>query len=115
MNTVTHTTAQRLKEAGWEKETERVYNPHQGIALAGYALIHYAKKDILPAPTFAEIWAELPEEIDDFCLNLDKQMIGYFKSFYHRHNSASLMLIDYPNITEAAAALWLRLKEEGIL
>lgn len=122
-------TCRKLKELGFPQRTLFMYASYVG----GTAQI-YIKKDALSegdpdeyqifgsAPTFAEIWDELPDCIkqDDSYLHgwltLDKgdQIIGYkWKEYaddgwYNNVGYSS-------NIAQAAAELWINLKEKGII
>lgn len=114
MNTVTHTTALRLKEAGWEKETERFYvgQFRKSVMTESEIPPFVTDAQTYPAPTFAEIWAELPDELNGFYLTLETAIIGYIcfnRPFEGRE------LPHENNITEAAAELWLALKSEGLI
>ena len=62
-NYVTQPMAQRLVDAGFVLDTEAVWFHFKG----GWELLHrnwndYIHIDLIPAPSFAELWRELPEE-----------------------------------------------------
>ena len=64
---------QRLVDAGIVLETEAVWRKKRdktGYYLSRKALYH--RNSDVPAPSFVELWRELPETMEDYELNLQK-------------------------------------------
>lgn len=111
MNTVTYTTALALKEAGWDKQTERAYDPHGRLCTSNNQKFYDVA--LPPAPSFSEIWLELPGNTESWRLDLNRISISYVN---HKTDFAYMeFLHDHDNITEAAAQLWLQLSSEGVI
>ena len=81
----------------------------------------YTEEDVLPAPSFEELWKYLPKVIkhpkyktEEVCLTLNDGIIYYNQynnyeedyQFYEQYND---------DITEAAAQLWITLKEKQLI
>ena len=89
----------------------------------------YTEEDVLPAPSFEECWKALPKTIVyeqegtdkyNFSKKLFNYTIGYFniKSdvLYHENTDTNLKIsIENENITEAAAKMWILLKEKNLI
>lgn len=108
-NTVSHKTAQALKEAGWEKGVREYWHIHPELVGEPFLLrnLKHKSKFDFPAPTFSEIWEELPEgrtTIKAHSLDFDDGI-----------HAPIMFLLKDNNITEAAAALWLKLREEKLI
>lgn len=123
-------TAKKLKELNFPR-TQRVTVPFlfdraitDGLSAAfGVMDGDYKEEEVLPAPSFKELWKELPKNIvlpDGFktktyiTLTLQDENLCYVDyieddndvEYYNQYDS---------NITEAAAKLWIYLKEKELL
>lgn len=115
--------SKKLKDAGWESETwfgwasfnDRWYvcgqDSHQ-FETYGYQL---------PAPTMGEVWEALPVTIEDegtqhlmqATVELDGERASML--YYGKYRDIRVAGVIHPNPVEAAALLWLDLKEQGLL
>lgn len=79
------------------------------------------KTNISALPSFEDIWKELPIMIEikkkkTYVVTLVKNPInGKDYICYRRGNNVKYVFGEYNNITEAAALLWIKLKEDGII
>lgn len=108
--TVSFETAKRLQKAGWEKETFLIWAKS---AREGFDFLTWKDSTYegIPAPTFAEIWEELPDSI-----TIDGQTATKFllrNSVIYAYGGPRHWSDD--SITENAAAAWINLKERGYI
>jgi hypothetical protein len=130
---VSYETAVKLKDAGVKQETFIYYflgqpgNLH--IHIKGNVYFSYLNKGVVnltkkiksdylvAAPTFTEIWRELPKRMK----NKEDWMCDDYINLSYDKTSQQFILINYGDnyVTmrkteaEAAAQMWLKLKEEG--
>lgn len=115
--------SKKLVDAGIEIETDAVHYlmPHtdrwglEPRSMFGNKLT--PSKTVIPAPTFAEIWAELPDEIQD--ANGGYYMLIHSKEVIWYYNATKMVsrLVDFrgtSNLANAAAELLIWVKEEKI-
>ncbi len=105
---ITLETANKLKEAGWSKETEFYHTPN--------GLIHKSRGELdstwemvnkYPCPSLEEILSELP---------YDTTLLKHIEYGYVA-SSLDNCYKCFPHLdpAEACAQLWLKLKQEGLL
>lgn len=132
-NYPTPETCQKLKDLGFSKETEHVYFQYQlerdrtGDNIYWKIQFSDVRSNDLKAPTFNEIWEELPSDIEIILIdenksnnkvNVSKNLNDfhiyyegkYFNSDFKECYHTCFELFD-TNITEGAAQMWILLKE----
>jgi hypothetical protein len=144
---VSYETAEKLKAAGWVKKTVFVCD-HDGtlyLTLENDKLFRMTHEEvfdsedvpfgIIPAPTFTEIWEELPMNLS-YWNGVKKPSYKYhfthrlwhrkyangdgtyrdtiiYKALYNKCYNIELPTRETDNATEAAAEMWLLGKKEG--
>ena len=69
--------------------------------------------EIIPAPTFVEIWTELPREYNECVLCLMAREVGVEIGYYSYNNECMLYTFDSSNPANAAAELLIWVKEQN--
>jgi len=98
--------ANRMKELGWEFETERYW----GLSRFGklpYELIPFKRSDTIPAPDAIEILHVLPN-----CVYLYKAADGIYDADYKNYVCPGGVTIN--NSAERLGNLWCYLKERSL-
>ena len=120
--------SKQLKENGWEKNTYFWWNPKTKkllnlIDAQRHNLGNKWDPGYIPAPTFSEIWSELPKTLQlktrcRLVLNADDEVISY-EAFYGTRDGGewipdqSFYIED--NLADACAETWIWLKQNNYL
>jgi|TARA_R100000084_G_scaffold107186_2_gene66676 hypothetical protein len=118
-------TSKRLKELGFEAETNFLYTPTEITAsedkkleLQHWAATEYIvwKKDsLIPAYTLEQILSELPDiiEVNNSIYHL---MISKNSIYYFSHSKLEVFAnYQENNLSSSSAKLWIKLKEDKII
>jgi hypothetical protein len=88
------------------------YNPYENNFCFYNFRFKISDVNIIPAPTFDEIWERLPKKIESDRLFEDDLVLNG-NTFYYR--SEFLEWIENSHLSEAAAQLYIKLKTENLL
>lgn len=96
-----------------------LYNESMGEYVLGNRdmfLDNENKKNLIPAPTVAELMDVLPEIIkDDYGLKLFKGERDYVATYYDAFLDIPFLIFASTNPAEALALLYIELKEKGVI
>lgn len=120
---ITLETAKKLKEAGWSKETNSVWEKQVGfspIPIPANEMKNYdlgSVEYVYPCPSLEELLAEMPESLNvhTYWFFLEKFAGKYYALYRNVGFSPLRELISDPNPSEAVALLWLKLQSENLL
>ncbi len=110
--------SKRLVDVGIEIDTEcqwiKISQTGNGCDTRRYVLSMCKTDGFIPAPTFVEIWAELPKEYNDGVLCMMATEVGVEVGYYSYNNEDMLYSLNATNPADAAAELLIWVKEKYV-
>lgn len=109
-------TCKKLKELGFPQDTYFCHHPNYETHFID--LVDNPKDFTYAAPTFQEIWNQLPKAISLYTLTLFtyREELGYYEIDDFGEISWKCYVDVYQyNLAQSAAELWIKLKEQNLI